>query len=138
MPAVSEGRRWEQMPEIKSHCALLADRHPGLTEGIRGLLESRFETVVIVADPHSLLTSARRLQPDVALVDLSLTRSTNLEWLADLHDQCPDVKVVVLSVHDAPGVRRAVMAAGASGFVPKAAIVAELLPTLEALLEPAH
>ena len=122
------------MPEYQAQCVLLADRHQGLTEGVRGLLESLFGTVVMVADSPSLLESARRLQPDLAVVDLSLTRGSALRWLRDLRERCPNLKVVVLSVHDEPSVRRAVTAAGADGLVLKRSLVTDLLPTIESLL----
>ena len=59
------------MDEQTINCVLLADRHHGLTEGVRGLLESSFDAVVMVADETSLFQSAEQLQPAVAIVDLS-------------------------------------------------------------------
>jgi two-component system response regulator NreC len=122
------------MPDDVSQCVLLADRHHGLSERICGLLKTRFGTVVMVTDSPSLLESARRLQPDVVVVDLSLTRSSSLRWLDELRVNCPKIKVVVLSVHDEPEVQRAVKAAGADGFVLKRAISTDLLPAIESLL----
>ena len=66
------------MTQTTVSCVLLADRHPGVTEGVRGLLGTQFEMVTMVADLPSLLESAERLQPDLAVVDLSLTRDGNL------------------------------------------------------------
>ena len=77
------------MSHKNPNCVLLADRHMGLTEGVRGLLGTLFGTVVMVADASSLQESARRLQPEVAVVDLSLTRESNLDWLMELHRSCP-------------------------------------------------
>ena len=56
----------------KSTCVLLADRHHGLRDGVRGLLETEFETVFMVADETSLLEGAERLGPAVVVIDLSL------------------------------------------------------------------
>jgi two-component system secretion response regulator SsrB len=109
---------------------LLADRHHGLTEGVRALLETTFGTVVMVADAASLLDGAERLQPDVAIVDLSLARDGGLGWLADLRRACPGLKVIVLSVHDELAVRAAAMKAGADAFVLKRAIPTDLLPAV--------
>ena len=114
-------------------CVLLADRHHGLTEGVRGLLDAVFGTVVMVADEVSLLDGAARLQPDVAVVDLSLARDGNLAWLRALRQSCPRLKVIVLSVHDEPSVRRAAMAAGADAFVLKRAIATDLLRAVDAV-----
>ena len=70
-------------PEVV-RCVVLADRHHGLTEGVRGLLETSFDAVVMVADEASLIESAKRLQPMVAVVDLSLTPGDSLHWLKRL------------------------------------------------------
>jgi len=126
------------MAQHKASCVLLADRHHGVTEGIRGLLETLFDTVVMVADGPSLLESARRLQPEVAVVDISLTRDASLGWLTELRERAPNLKVIVLSVHDEPAVRRAAMDAGADGFVLKRAIATELLTTIESVSSGGH
>jgi two-component system secretion response regulator SsrB len=121
------------MSEKPLSCVLLADRHHGLTEGVRGLLETAFGTVVMVADDASLLEAAVRLRPEVAIVDLSLARDSGLGWLRAVRQRCPHLKVIVLSVHDEESVRRAAMEAGADAFVLKRAIVTNLLPAIEAV-----
>jgi DNA-binding NarL/FixJ family response regulator len=119
------------MVENPLSCVLLADRHHGLTEGVRGLLETAFGSVVMVADEASLLEGAGRLQPDVAVVDLSLAQDCGLGWLRAVRERCPDLKVIVLSVHDEQTVRRAALEAGADAFVLKRAIATDLLPAVE-------
>jgi len=119
------------MPETHPSCVLLADRHHGLTEGVRGLLETAFKTVVMVADEASLLEGADRIRPDVAIVDISLAQDSGLGWLRALRQRCPEVKVIVLSVHDEQCVRRAAMDAGADSFVLKRAIATDLLDAVE-------
>jgi DNA-binding NarL/FixJ family response regulator len=118
------------MCEPHLSCVLLADRHHGLTEGVRGLLETAFGTVVMVADEASLLEAASRLRPDVAVVDLSLAQDGGLGWLRAVRERCPDLRIVVLSVHDEQSVGHAAMEAGADAFVLKRAIVTDLLPTI--------
>jgi DNA-binding NarL/FixJ family response regulator len=121
------------MSEESRGCVLLADRHHGFSEGVRGLLETAFETVVMVADEASLLDGAGRLRPDVAVVDLSLAREGGVGWLPALRRRCPDLKVIVLGLHDESTVRRAVMEAGADAFVLKRAVATDLLPTIDQL-----
>ena len=120
------------MPKKRS-CVLLADRHHGLTEGVRGLLETAFGTVVMVADEASLIDGAGRLQPDVVVVDLSLAQVAGLDWLRTLRQRCPDLKVIVLSIHDEQSVRKAAMEAGADAFVLKRAIATDLLSAVDAV-----
>ena len=121
------------MSKTSLSCVLLADRHHGLTEGVRGLLATAFGTVVMVADEASLLEGADRLHPDVAVVDLSLAQESGLGWLRALRQRCPELKVIVLSVHDEQSVRKAALEAGADAFVLKRAIATDLLSAVDAI-----
>ena len=125
------------MAEKTLSCVLLADRHHGLTEGVRSLLETAFGTVIMVADTPSLLEGAGRIRPDVAIVDLSLARDGDLGWLGALRRRAPGLKVVVLSVHDEQSVRRAAMEAGADALVLKRDIATDLLPAIDRLRQEA-
>ncbi len=102
-------------------------------EGVRGLLETVFGTVVMVADRASLQDVAFRLRPDVAVVDVSLAREGGLGWLMEVRTRCPGVKVIALSVHDEESVRLAALKAGADEFVLKRAIATDLLPAVDRL-----
>jgi len=115
-------------------CVLLADRHHGLSEGIRGLLESEFEAVVMVADETSLIESAVKLTPRIVVADLALAQGESFGWLRRLLTRCPDSRVIVISAHDESTVMQAAFAAGALGFVPKREIATKLLPTIDAVL----
>ena len=121
------------VPEKFLSCVLLADRHGGLTEGIRGLLKTEFGTVVMVADETSLLKGASRLQPEVAIVDLSLAQGSGLGWLRSIRKSCPGLKVIVLSVHDEQAVCQAALDAGADAFVLKRAIATDLLLAVDSV-----
>ena len=125
------GGEVESPPERPLSCVLLAGRHQGLAEGVRGLLETAFGSVVMVADETSLLEGASRLRPDVAVVDLSLAQDRNLDWLRALRLRCPELKVIVLSVYDEQNVRLAAMEAGADAVVLKHEISTDLLPAVE-------
>lgn len=116
--------------ERPASCVLLADRHHGLTEGIRGLLEAEFGTVMMVADEASFVEGAARLHPDVAVVDLSLARDRGLGWLRTVRGRDPALKLIVLTVHDEATVRQAALDAGADAVVLKRAIATDLLPAI--------
>jgi len=133
MPALRTARLRGMMADEIVNCVLLADRHHGLTEGVRGLLETAFDAVVMVADETSLFESAERLKPTVAVVDLSLARGQSLQWLPRLRVRCPGLKLIVLSVHDQPSVCRSALEAGADAFVLKRAIATDLLPAIDAV-----
>lgn len=114
-----------------ANCVILADRHHGLTEGVRSLLGSAFDAVVMVADEGSLFESVERLRPNAAVVDLSLVRGEGLNWLGQLRGRCPGMKIIVISVHDEPTVREAVLAGGADAFVLKRRLATDLLAAID-------
>ena len=96
-----------------------------VTAGIRGLLETMFDAVVMVADEPSLQESAARLQPAIAVVDLALAHGDGLGELLRLHARCPDLKLISLSLQDEASACRAILEAGANAFVLKRAIATD-------------
>ena len=115
-------------------CVLVADRHHGLMERVRGLLQTTFEAVVMVADEVSLLESATRLSAALSVVDFSLTRGEGIGLVRRLRVRCPEMKMIVISVQDEPSVSRSVLEAGADGFVLKRAMATDMLPAVDAVL----
>lgn len=114
-------------------CVLLADRHHGLTEGLCGLLETMFDTVVMVADEASLQNSAIKLEPSVAVMDLALARGDGLGAVRRLRARCPDLKLLLLSQHDDPNICHAALEAGADAFVLKRSITNDLVEAIESI-----
>jgi DNA-binding NarL/FixJ family response regulator len=124
----------ERMTEEQMRCVLLADPHHALSEGIRGLLATTFEAVVMVADEASLFESAGRLRSELAVVDLALSRGNAIDLIRRLRALFPAMKMIVVSTHDQPSVSRSVLEAGADGFVVKRAIATDLLAATDAVL----
>ncbi len=106
-----------------------------MLEGVRGLLETLFDTVVMVADEGSLLEAIESLAPDVVVMDLSLSRSADgANVVSRTLRQCPQQRLIVLSVHDEPEAVSAAWSAGARAFVLKRAAASDLIPAVEAVL----
>jgi DNA-binding NarL/FixJ family response regulator len=105
-----------------------------MLEGIRGLLETMFEAVVMVADDTSLFDTAARLDADLIVVDLSLPVSRDVNIVRRLKERFPECKLIVLSVHEEPIAVEKVMAAGAQGFVLKRSAATDLIPAVRAVL----
>jgi DNA-binding NarL/FixJ family response regulator len=112
---------------------MLADRHHGLRDGVRGLLETEFETVFMVADEASLLEGVGRLKPPIVILDLSFSGGDLGGLLARLLKSSPASKVLMLTVHDEATVATAALAAGADGVVLKSRLSTDLLPAVDAL-----
>jgi DNA-binding NarL/FixJ family response regulator len=119
---------------VTTSCVLIADRHHGLYEGIRGLLETMFDKVFLVADKASLIEGAVRLQPAIIVMDLSYAAGNLPDLVRDLRQQAPAAKLLLLSVHDEPAVIASAMAAGADGFIVKRTLASDLMPAIEAVL----
>jgi len=122
------------MSDADAHCVLLAEPHHGMSEGIRGLLATTFNSIVMVADEVSLFESAGRLNSDVAVVDLALARGDALDFVRRLRGRFPGMRLIIVSVHDQPMVSLSVLEAGANGFVVKRQIATDLLPAIDAVL----
>jgi two-component system response regulator NreC len=112
---------------------LLADQHQSLRDGVRGLLETEFETVFMVADEASLLEGAGRLNPAIVVIDLSLAAGDLRRLLTRVTARSPDSKVLILTVHDEATVAEAALAAGAEALVLKRKLATDLLPAVDAL-----
>jgi DNA-binding NarL/FixJ family response regulator len=116
-------------------CALLADQHTRYVEGVRGLLETAFDTIFTVADADSLIEGTDRLRPTVIVVDLSFARGDFTSLIRQLRRSSPVSKVIVLTVHNEPAVVDAMLSAGAHGVVLKHFIARDLLAAIDAALE---
>ncbi len=119
---------------MKYGSVILADRHQNMLEGIRGLLEAMFETVVMVADKASLFDTAEKINPDLAVVDLSLPVSGEINIARQLKDKYPDLKIIILSVHDDKTVVSEIMDSGVSGFVLKRSTASDLISAVDEVL----
>jgi DNA-binding NarL/FixJ family response regulator len=115
-------------------CVLFAERHHDLRDGVRGLLETTFETVFMVANQASLLQGAERLRPALMLIDISLSGGDLAGLLARVCALAPGAKLLLLSVHDELTVAEGALKAGAHGVVLKRSLGTDLLPAVDALL----
>ncbi|MFO0993104.1 MAG: response regulator [Hyphomicrobiales bacterium] len=118
--------------EVRS--VILADSHHAMSEGIRGLVGSIFNAVVMVADEVSLLEGASRLDSELAIVDTALSRGNILTLIRRLRSGFPEMKVLVLGISDQPLLVRRILDAGAGGFVLKRMVATDLLPAIDAVL----
>src|SRR5687768_16590925 len=79
-----------------------------------------FEVVGAAADELEAVALARRLQPDLVLLDCSLRGGDPFDALADLRHVAPTARVILLSGHNPADLRLASEASGAIGWLPKA------------------
>jgi DNA-binding NarL/FixJ family response regulator len=119
----------------KARRVLLADRHQNMLEGIRSLLETVFDVVVMVADEKSLLDSLEKVLPDLVVVDLSLPITEEINVARRIRKRNPEMKVIILSVHDEQTAVDECLSAGAEGFVLKRTATNDLIPAVWEVLK---
>ncbi len=120
---------------MKEARVLLADSHKIMLEGLTFLLNPTFEIVGMVNDAKSLLEAAETLKPDIAVVDLSLPASNEVNVMRQLKDRNPELKVIVLSIYDEPEVMNKILATGVSGFVLTRSAACDLIPAIWKVLQ---
>jgi DNA-binding NarL/FixJ family response regulator len=100
---------------------LIVDDHPGFRSLARRLLEAGgFQVIGEAADGHAAVASARRLRPDVVLLDIQLPDIDGFEVTTRLGDGEAGPVVVLTSTRDRADYGERVERCGARGFIPKA------------------
>jgi RNA polymerase sigma factor (sigma-70 family) len=119
---------------MKRARVLLADDHKIVTEGLRSVLEPEFELVGIVEDGRALVATAKELDPDVVVADISMPLLNGIEAVQQLKKADSRAKVIFLTMH--PDVTYATRAfeAGATGYVLKHSAPSELLTAIREAL----
>ena len=113
---------------------LIADAHPLMAAGVRQLLKELFEVSVMVADVPSLRDAVVRSDYDLVIADISIPRISSENVVRLLKRLRPDLRLIILSVHDEPVFVNECLVAGAEGFVLKRSAVDDLVPAVEAVL----
>lgn len=120
---------------MNSKCVLLADSHQDMLEGIRGLLKTKFDSVVMVADEKSLFGVIEKLNPELMVVDLSLPISDEVNISRKIKNKYPNLKLIVLSIHDETTTIDEIMSTGVAGFVLKRSVGDDLMQAVDEVLK---
>lgn len=114
---------------------LLADDHAVVREGLKALINSQADMTVVgeATDGVEAVDAARKLQPDVLVMDLSMPRLGGAEATMIVRQECPAVRVLALTVHAERSYLRQLLSAGASGYVLKHAAAEELVRAVRAV-----
>jgi len=116
---------------------LLADDHAVLRSGLKLLLNSQDDFVVIGEAPTGLsaITLAEELQPDLILLDLNMPGLGGLEALPIIRQKSPDSRILILTMHGEPEYLQQAIKNGASGYILKKAADTELIIAIKAVMK---
>ena len=114
---------------------LLVDDHSYIRKGIRYLLEALgdIEVVATAANGIEAVAKARRYQPDVVIIDVSMPLMNGIEATRQIRESCPATRVLTLSIYDDPSYVKNAVQAGATGYVLKTGLPDELLEAIQSL-----
>jgi len=116
---------------------MLADDHEVMRKGLRVMLETREGWSVCgeASNGREAVRLAAELQPDIAVIDLSMPELDGLEATRQIKREAPGTEVLVFTMYDTTRMVREVLAAGARGYVLKSDAVRHLVSAIEALSE---
>ena len=113
---------------------LLADDHALMLEGLLRLLSGEFEIVGKVTDGRAAVEEAKRLNPDVVVLDVSMPELNGIEAARQLNAILPSAKIVFVTQQLDPAYVHAAFAAGAMGYVAKQSAARELVEAIRMAL----
>jgi DNA-binding NarL/FixJ family response regulator len=110
---------------------LLADDHIPFLESVSRLLAPAFDIVAIASKGRQALDLARRLRPDVVVLDVAMPDLNGFQTLEQLRRDGPETRVVFLTMHRDDEFVAAAINAGAHGYVLKSRILLDLISAID-------
>jgi DNA-binding NarL/FixJ family response regulator len=129
----------------KKILVLLADDHTIVRRGVRMLIDSQADMEVVgeAGNGREAIEQARRLQPDIVVMDVSMPELNGIEGTRQICDELHNTRVLALSMHKDAVYVREILRAGARGYLLKDSEDEDLLKAIrlvsrgEAFLSPA-
>ena len=115
---------------------LLADDHALVRHGLRMILDAEpdFEIVAEASDGQEAVAMGLRDQIELALLDVAMPRLTGIQAARQLTEQRPDLRVLIVSMHDNEQFFFEALRAGASGYILKSAAHHDLIRACRAAM----
>jgi DNA-binding NarL/FixJ family response regulator len=116
---------------------LVVDDHPAIRQGLVTVInrQADMEVLAEAGDPREALAAAERLEPRLAVVDISLADADGLDLVKDLKLRHPGMDILVLSMHDEVVYAERALRAGASGYVMKHERLGTVVEALRRVLQ---
>jgi len=121
---------------LKKIKILIADDHTLVRAGLAAFLlktSEDFEIVGEAADGVEVIAAARKLKPNVILMDIAMPKLGGLEATLEIKKMNPDIKILILTQYEDPLYVRRCLKAGASGYILKKAVTPDLITAIHAI-----
>jgi two-component system response regulator NreC len=114
---------------------LLVDDHTIVRQGIKALLDTQegIEVVGEAEDGREAIEKAKQMAPDVIVIDITMPNLNGIEATRQIKKINPEMKVLVLTVHDNEEYIHRILQAGASGYLLKESAVSDLVSAINAV-----
>lgn len=114
---------------------LIADDHSLVREGLRRILDEQFDIEVVgeAKDGKEAVELARRLRPDVILMDISMPEKDGLDATKEIRALDTRTRILILTIHNEEHYALRTLRAGADGFIFKGAKSEELVRAIRDL-----
>lgn len=116
---------------MKKPRILIADDHILVQEGLNKLLKTHFELAGTARNGRELIAIARRLKPDIILLDISMPELNGFEAAKRLRRSVPDARLIFLTMHDEADYVAEALRFGASGYILKRSTASELIEAIQ-------
>jgi two-component system, NarL family, response regulator NreC len=117
------------------HRILLADDHPMFSQGLKTVLEREgFEIVAEATDGQEAARLARNLDPDIAILDLSMPLLNGVDTAREIQKRAPRTQVIVLTMYDDDAYVLEALRAGVRGYVLKAQAASDCVAAIREVL----
>ena len=110
---------------------LIADDYKAMRDRIVSLLANECDVIGAVADGQSLVEAARKLKPDLVVIDVSMPVMGGIAAANKLRELGSTARIVFLTVHEDSDCIRACLAAGGLGYVIKSRLAGDLLTAID-------
>ena len=115
---------------------LIADDHAIVRSGLKGVLDAKPDMEVVAEAEDGAEAVEKALKEDVhlAILDVSMPRMTGIQAAAELQKRKPELKILMLSMHDSEQFLFESLKAGASGYVLKSAADTDIVDAVRAAM----
>jgi DNA-binding NarL/FixJ family response regulator len=114
---------------------LIVDDHELVRRGLKDILrDTDFEVCGEAENGEEGLAQTVHLKPDLVLLDMSMPVLTGLQAAARIRRVLPEIKILIVTMHDSPQMEIEARAAGADAYITKMAAAKSLLEAMRALL----